>query len=251
MNGAPRRASSARTGRCTTSTSSSASMPATGEYEPMPPVFGPSSPSKARLKSCAAGSGTAFTPSQSAKTDTSVPSSSSSTTNISPSAATAGNAASSSSCVRQMKTPFPAASPSALTTQGARATDIASAVGTRAAPRTSFANAFEPSMRAASALGPNTEIPLWRSTSATPATRGASGPTTTRSTSSARDRLSSPSASSARIGWQSPSRPIPGFPGAQCSCARSELWASFHASACSRPPDPTTSTFTPQDPIRV
>ena len=50
----------------------------------MPPVFGPSSSSKARLKSCAGGSGTAVTPSQTASTDTSGPSSSSSTIRSSP-----------------------------------------------------------------------------------------------------------------------------------------------------------------------
>ena len=45
----------------------------------MPPVFGPSSPSKARLKSLAGGSGTASRPSHNAKSDTSTPSRSSST----------------------------------------------------------------------------------------------------------------------------------------------------------------------------
>ena len=39
-------------------------------------------------------------------------------------------------------------------------------------------------MRAAAALGPKTAIPRWRSSSASPATSGASGPTTTRSTPS-------------------------------------------------------------------
>jgi hypothetical protein len=37
----------------------------------------------------------------------------------------------------------------------------------------SFANAFEPSIRAASAPGPNTAKPAWRRLSATPATSGA------------------------------------------------------------------------------
>ena len=41
-------------------------------------------------------------------------------------------------------------------------------------------------------------------------------------------------------------RAIPGLPGAQCSSVRRGLRASFHASACSRPPDPTRSTFTPR-----
>ena len=55
---------------------------------------------------------------------------------------------------------------------------------------------------------------------------------------------SSPSPSSARTGWQRPSRAMPGFPGAACSSSSRGLCASLHASACSRPPDPTRSTFT-------
>src|SRR5436190_23947331 len=112
-------------------------MPSTGEYEPMPPVFGPVSPSNARLKSRADGNGSAFAPSQRANTEISVPSNNSSTTNISPSDETAGSAASSSSWVRQTNTPLPAARPSALTTHGGRATDSVSAVGTPAPARTS------------------------------------------------------------------------------------------------------------------
>ena len=50
------------------------------------------------------------------------------------------------------------------------------------------------------ALGPNTATPACRSSSPTPAARGASGPTTTRSTRFSRHRPSSPSVSSARIG---------------------------------------------------
>ena len=52
MNGEPRRASSATIGVHSESTSSSTSASdsrGTGEYEPMPPVFGPSSPSPIRL----------------------------------------------------------------------------------------------------------------------------------------------------------------------------------------------------------
>jgi hypothetical protein len=98
-----------------------------------------------------------------AKTESSSPSSSSSITSGPPSAEAARRPRSSSSWVRQTKTPFPAASPSALTTQGGLAIAIAAAVGTPAASITSFANAFELSIRAASAEGPKTEIPEWRS----------------------------------------------------------------------------------------
>ena len=48
--------------------------------------------------------------------------------------------------MRQTQTPLPAASPSALTTQGGRATASVRAVGTPAASMTSFANRFEPSI---------------------------------------------------------------------------------------------------------
>ena len=122
----------------------------------MPPVLGPRSSSSSRLKSCAGASVSARSPSQSAKSETSRPSRSSSTTTRPPSASARGSAAASSASVSQTKTPFPAARPSALTTQGACGSASSSAVGTPAAWRTSFANDFEPSIRAASALGPKT-----------------------------------------------------------------------------------------------
>ena len=137
-----------------------------------------------RLKSCAAPSGTTRVPSESANSDTSSPSSSSSITNSPPNAVTARSASSTSSVVRQTNTPLPAARPSALTTHGGRATESVSAVGTPAARSTSFANVFDPSICAAAALGPKTAIPFRRSSSAIPATSGPSGPITTRSASS-------------------------------------------------------------------
>ncbi len=42
-----------------------------------------------------------------------------------------------------------------------------------------------------------------------------------------------------------PSAAIPGLPGAACSSESDGLRASAHASACSRAPEPTTSTLTP------
>ena len=64
-------------------------------------------------------------------------------------------------------------------------TVTAAAVGTPAAAMTSLAKAFEPSIRAAAALGPKQAIPAARTASATPATSGTSGPITTRSASHA------------------------------------------------------------------
>ena len=61
VKGRPRAASSSRIGRQVRSTrrsTSSAPRPGTGANEPIPPVFGPRSPSKARLKSWATGSAT-------------------------------------------------------------------------------------------------------------------------------------------------------------------------------------------------
>ena len=181
---------------CTASTSARASdapTPETDAYAPMPPVFGPASPSNARLKSCAETSGSAERPSQIANSETSGPSRSSSTT-TSPAAppCSARIASSTSASERQTKTPFPAASPSAFTTHGGRAIASRAAVGTPAAAMTSFANAFEPSIRAAAALGPKTRKPNRRSASARPSTSGSSGPTTTRSTSSERDETEQP-----------------------------------------------------------
>src|SRR5437764_8712589 len=216
----------------------------TGEYAPIPPVFGPRSPSAARLKSCAAARGTARVPSQIAKSETSRPSSSSSTTTGPPSAVAPSSPASTSSAVRQTNTPLPAARPSALITHGGRATGNVAAVATPAASSTSLAKLLEPSIRAAGAPGPKTAIPACRSSSATPATRGASGPMTARSTDSVTASPSRPSRSSARTGWQSPSRAIPGLPGAAWSSASVGLCASRHASACSRAPEPTRSTRT-------
>ncbi len=159
-------------------------------------------------------------------------------------ACAASSAESSSSWVRQTQTPLPAASPSSLRTHGGRATGSVRAVGTPAASITSLAKDFEPSIRAAAALGPKTAMPRWRSSSARPATRGASGPTTTRSIRSSRASETSAAWSSARAGWQWASAAIPGLPGAACSSSRPPLRERDQASACSRPPDPTTSALT-------
>ena len=210
----------------------------------MPPVFGPSSPSRRRLKSWAGASARASSPAQRAKSETSSPSSSSSTTTRPPRASAFGSAAATSSSVRQTKTPFPAASPSALMTHGARGSSRSAAVGTPAACMTSFAKDLEPSIWAAAAPGPKTAMPAWRRSSASPATSGASGPTTTRSMPSWWQSPSSASESSGLSGWQVPRAAMPGLPGAACRSPSPVLWAIFHASACSRPPEPTMRTFT-------
>jgi hypothetical protein len=210
----------------------------------MPPVFGPVSCSPRRLKSCAGARASARSPSLIANSETSSPSSSSSIMRSRPSADAPRRPASSSSCVWQTKTPFPAANPSIFTTHGGRATARRSAVGTPAASSTSLAKDFEPSIRAAARVGPKAATPPRRSVSTRPTTSGASGPTTTRSIPSSRQSESRPSPSSARTGWHCPRAAMPGLPGAACSSSSSGLAESFQASACSRPPDPTISTFT-------
>ncbi len=144
------------------------------------------------------------------------------------------SASSSSSCVRQTQTPLPAASPSSLTTHGGSARSSVRALGTPAASITSFANAFDPSICAAAALGPKTAMPRRRSSSASPATSGASGPTTTRSTRSSSASAPSAAWSSARTGWHVASAAMPGLPGAAWRSSTAALRESDHASACSR-----------------
>ncbi len=91
----------------------------------MPPVLGPLSPSKARLWSCAPTSGSACSPSHSAKKLASSPTRNSSITTEAPAAPkrlpdSMSRAASiACSTVSATTTPLPAASPSALTTIGA------------------------------------------------------------------------------------------------------------------------------------
>ena len=78
----------------------------------MPPVFGPWSPSRARLKSWAGSSGTAVAPSVTANSETSGPSRYSSITTV-PHARACARAAARSAVT---STPLPAASASSLTT---------------------------------------------------------------------------------------------------------------------------------------
>src|SRR5271170_683104 len=78
--------------------------------------------------------------------------------------------------------------------------------------------------------------------STSPRQSGASGPTTTKSIRSRRQNPTSPPMSVARIGTHSASSAIPALPGAQYSRSTSGEAAIAQASACSRPPAPTTST---------
>ena len=122
----------------------------------------------------------------------------------------------------------------------------ASPVGTSAADMTSFANALLPSSRAASADGPKQAMPAARTASATPATSGASGPMTTRSTPRVTASATTPAASVTPpgSGSQRATASMPGLPGAATTASTDGSSDSERTMACSRAPDPTTSTFT-------
>ncbi len=76
-----------------------------------------------------------------------------------------------------------------------------------------------------------------------PATSGASGPGTTRSTSLSWAKADQRgNIQHADIGTHSAISAMPGLPGAHHSFVSSGLAAIAQHSACSRPPDPTTST---------
>src|SRR3954469_16497781 len=107
----------------------------------------------------------------------------------------------------------------------------------------SLVNPFEPSSCAAAALGPKTAIPALRSASATPATNGASGPTTTRSMALALASSTTARASHGSAAAQSAQRAMPGLPGAAMSLPQLGDCLRRQASASSRPPDPKSRIF--------
>src|SRR5688572_4301843 len=107
----------------------------------------------------------------------------------------------------------------------------------------SLVKPFEPSSRAASALGPNTAKPAPRNASPTPATSGASGPTTTSSAARSRATLTIASASVGSAATHSAHRAMPGLPGAATSSPQLGDCLRRQASASSRPPEPNSRTF--------
>ena len=147
-------------------------------------------------------------------------------------------------------TPLPAARPSALTTYGglelvgaprrAAVIDVTAGdapPGCRGARTGPCAHAFEPSIRAPSARRAEHGRPRSRSASASPATSGASGPTTVRSTSSRSASGDDPADVVRRdVHAAGELARSPGCPGAATSSATEGLRASRHTRACSRPP---------------
>src|SRR5690348_3264907 len=102
----------------------------------------------------------------------------------------------------------------------------------------SLVKPLEPSSCAAAALGPNTAMPACRSASPTPATSGASGPTTTRSMPCVRAKSTTASGSHGSIARHWAHRAIPGLPGAAMSLPQLGDCLRRQASASSRPPEP-------------
>src|SRR5438270_5231365 len=100
--------------------------------------------------------------------------------------------------------------------------------------------ALEPSSAAAALLGPKAAIPAASSASTRPATSGASGPTTTKSIAALRQNPIKPAVSLAATVTHSASSAMPALPGAQYTRSTNGEAAIAQASACSRPPDPTT-----------
>mmetsp|Transcript_52219 Transcript_52219/g.167374 ORF Transcript_52219/g.167374 Transcript_52219/m.167374 type:complete len:207 (-) Transcript_52219:178-798(-) len=206
----------------------------------MPPVFGPLSPSFARLWSCAGSIMDATLPSEKAMQLHSSPTSSCSTTTSSPAAPkapssmTSFRAASASSRDSGMSTPLPAARPLAFTTTSRPAaysartyTQAASysalpkflkaAVGRLLRAKKSLEKAFEASSSAAFCEGPKQGMLAAAQASARPAHRGASGPTKTSATRFSRASATRPwtSLSPTATLVMPGSAAVPPFPGAQ------------------------------------
>src|SRR5215218_2003291 len=111
------------------------------------------------------------------------------------------------------------------------------------AAQRSFVKPLDPSSCAAAALGPKTAKPAARRASATPATSGASGPTTTRSMLFSLARAVTAPASQGSRETHSDQRAMPGLPGAEIRTSTLRDCLNRHASASSRPPEPKSRMF--------
>ena len=160
-----------------------------------------------------------------------------------------------SSALSQIATPFPAAKPSAFKTYGGGRPPIhsaasaglsqtqKSAVGIPCRRINSFAQILDDSNLAAARVGPKTQTPRAARSSAIPAAKGASGPTTTSPTFSRRQKSASAECVSKRA--VSANSSAPGFASVIKTRPTDSDSCSAKASACSRPPPPTTTTVSP------
>src|ERR1700756_726056 len=106
-----------------------------------------------------------------------------------------------------------------------------------------LAKSFELSSRAAARVGPKILRPSPRNASTMPAASGASGPTTVSVTCSRCAKRTSAAMSVTSTLTIPSSRAVPALPGATKTFATRGELAIFQASACSRPPPPTTRIF--------
>src|SRR3954469_1618317 len=137
-----------------------------------------------------------------------------------------------------------ATSSSAVSSSAGPPTGQARAVGTPAAFITCLAKDLLPSSRAACADGPKQAIPASRTASAAPATRGTSGPTTTRSARQSRASAAIATGSATSTAAGSATARVPALPGAQASASTAGSEDRATHRACSRAPEPITSTRT-------
>src|SRR4051794_24719164 len=137
-----------------------------------------------------------------------------------------------------------AASSSAVSSSAGPPTGHARAVGTPAAAITCLAKDLLPSSCAACSDGPKQAMPASRTASAAPATSGTSGPMTTRSARHSTASAAIASGSPTGTASGSATARVPALPGAQASAltAGSEERATHRA--CSRAPEPITTTRT-------
>ena len=106
-----------------------------------------------------------------------------------------------------------------------------------------LAKSFELSSCAALRVGPKIFMPRSRKISTMPAASGASGPTTVSVTCSCCAKSANAAGSVMATFFIRASSAVPPLPGATSTiCMRLDC-ASFQASACSRPPEPTTRIF--------
>ncbi|CAG5915710.1 Uncharacterised protein [Streptococcus pneumoniae] len=116
----------------------------------------------------------------------------------------------------------------------------------------SLAKSLDHSSSAAALVGPKALSPAWLKSSTIPAARASSGPIKVQATSLVFAKSINLECSEIEIFTNSkPSRVIPSFPGATKTFSTSFDSSNFLAIACSRPPEPTTSSFIPQPLLRI
>src|SRR3954471_448124 len=106
-----------------------------------------------------------------------------------------------------------------------------------------FAKSFEDSSWAAACVGPKMRSPALLNASTMPSARGVSGPTTVSAMVSRRANAMRAAAPETGAFSRPGSVAVPPLPGATNTFCTRGLCASFHASACSRPPEPMTRSF--------